>query len=188
LVGIPFTFIWVIGITNAINLLDNMDGLAGGIVCITASIAGILNLMIGQLPIAYMAFAIAGASLGFLFYNFNPAKIFMGDCGSLFLGYLVAFFGVSIQQSSGSSSAILMLLVPISLMSIPIMDTTLVTIKRLLAGRRIDQGGRDHTSHRLVAMGLSEKKAVLILYFVSALWGGLCILILKILLTTYYSV
>src|SRR5476651_1482280 len=162
--GIPLTFIWVIGITNAINLLDNMDGLAGGISAIIATICGVLGILNGEYNLAVMAFSIAGATIGFLFYNFKPARIFMGDSGSLFLGFSLSFLSVAVQSKLGSSSAILVLLIPISLMAIPIMDTTLVTIKRLAAGRRIDQGGKDHTSHRLVALGLSEKKAVLILY------------------------
>lgn len=177
--GIPLTFIWVIGITNAINLLDNMDGLAGGISAIIAIICGVLAMLNNEYVWAVMAFAIAGATLGFLFYNFKPARIFMGDSGSLFLGFLLAFLSIAVQGKLGSSSAVLVLLIPISLMAIPIMDTTLVTIKRLAAGRRIDQGGRDHTSHRLVALGLSEKKAVLTLYLISGIWGGLCLLMYK---------
>jgi len=177
--GIPLTFIWVIGITNAINLLDNMDGLAGGISAIIASICGVLGLLNGEYNLAIMAFAIAGATIGFLFYNFKPARIFMGDSGSLFLGFSLSFLSIAVQGKLGSSSAVLVLLIPISLMAIPIMDTTLVTVKRLAAGRRIDQGGRDHTSHRLVALGLSEKKAVLTLYLISGVWGGLCLLMYK---------
>jgi len=177
--AIPLTFIWVIGITNAINLLDNMDGLAGGISGIVALISGILSALNGQYTLAAMAFAITGAAVGFLFYNFKPARIFMGDSGSLFLGFSLSFLSIAAQTKLGSSSAILVLLIPISLMAIPIMDTTLVTIKRLAAGRRIDQGGRDHTSHRLVALGLSEKKAVLTLYSISAIWGVLCVIMLK---------
>ena len=177
--AIPLTFMWVIGITNAINLLDNMDGLASGISSIVAVITGILAIIKGDIGLAIIAFSLAGASTGFLFYNFKPAKIFMGDSGSLFMGFVLAYISISIQGQLGSSSAILVLLIPISLMAIPIMDTTLVTIKRLAAGRRIDQGGKDHTSHRLVALGLSEKKAVLILYFISAIWGMLCILMFK---------
>ncbi len=178
--GIPLTFIWVIGITNAINLLDNMDGLAAGITTIVAIITGVLGILNGALYISTMAFAIAGSAAGFLIYNFKPARIFMGDSGSLFLGFSLSFLSIAVQKNHGSSTAILVLLVPISLMAIPIMDITLVTVKRLVAGRRIDQGGRDHTSHRLVALGLSEKKAVLTLYFISAIWGLLCILIYKV--------
>ncbi|OCX54028.1 hypothetical protein BEL04_07070 [Mucilaginibacter sp. PPCGB 2223] len=177
--GIPLTFIWVIGITNAINLLDNMDGLAGGISGIIAIISGVLGLLNNEFTLALMAFAIAGATTGFLFYNFKPARIFMGDSGSLFLGFSLSFLSIAVQGKLGSSSAVLMLLIPIGLMALPIMDTTLVTIKRIAAGRRIDQGGRDHTSHRLVALGLSEKKAVIVLYVISAIWGVLCLLMYK---------
>lgn len=177
--GIPLTFFWVIGITNAINLLDNMDGLAAGISSIVALISGILAMLNNEYLLASMSFSISGATTGFLFYNFKPAKIFMGDSGSLFLGFSLSFLSISVQGKLGSSSAVLVLLVPISLMAIPIMDTTLVTIKRIISGRRIDQGGRDHTSHRLVALGLSERNAVLTLYVISGVWGGLCILMFK---------
>jgi UDP-GlcNAc:undecaprenyl-phosphate GlcNAc-1-phosphate transferase len=178
--GIPLTFIWVIGITNAINLLDNMDGLAAGISTIVAIITGVLGILNNEVNISIMAFAIAGSALGFLVYNFKPARIFMGDSGSLFLGFALSFLSIAVQKNNGSSTAVFVLLIPISLMAIPIMDITLVTIKRLIAGRRIDQGGRDHTSHRLVALGLSEKKAVLTLYLISAIWGLLCVLIYKV--------
>ncbi|MGN6398627.1 MAG: hypothetical protein ACTHMI_23865 [Mucilaginibacter sp.] len=177
--GIPLTFIWVMGITNAINLLDNMDGLAAGISAIVTIITGILTCLNGEIDLAIPAFAIAGAAIGFLAYNFKPARIFMGDSGSLFLGFSLSYLSIAVQYKVGSSSAIWVLFIPISLMAIPIMDTTLVTIKRVLAGRRIDQGGRDHTSHRLVALGLSERQAVLTLYGISALWGALCLLMYK---------
>ena len=177
--GIPLTFFWVIGITNALNLLDNMDGLAAGIAGIVAAIAGVLAAMNGDVFLATMAFALSGSSIGFLVYNFNPARIFMGDSGSLFLGFSISFLSVAIQKNIGSSSAILVLLIPISLMAIPIMDTTLVTVKRLIAGRKISTGGKDHSSHRLVALGFSEKKAVLVLYAISIAWGALCIFMLK---------
>lgn len=177
--GIPLTFFWVIGITNALNLLDNMDGLAAGIAGIVATIAAILGYMHGDMYLASMGFALAGSAFGFLIYNFNPAKIFMGDSGSLFLGFSIAFLSIAVQKNMGSSSSILVMLIPISLMAIPIMDTTLVTIKRLVAGRRIDQGGKDHTSHRLVALGFTEKKAVLVLYGICIIWGVVSILLLR---------
>jgi UDP-GlcNAc:undecaprenyl-phosphate GlcNAc-1-phosphate transferase len=174
--GIPLTFFWIIGITNALNLLDNMDGLAAGIATITAIIAGVISLLNNNLQLACLAFTVAGSAAGFLVYNFNPARIFMGDSGSLFLGFSIAFLSIAIQKNMGSSSSILVMLIPIGLMAIPIMDTTLVTIKRIFAGRRIDQGGKDHTSHRLVALGLTERKAVLLLYGISIVWGIVCIL------------
>jgi UDP-GlcNAc:undecaprenyl-phosphate/decaprenyl-phosphate GlcNAc-1-phosphate transferase len=169
--GIPLTFLWVIGITNAINLLDNMDGLSAGISSIVALISAILALQQGAIGLAVFGFSLAGACFGFLFYNFNPARIFMGDSGSLFLGFSVAYLSLAIQHTARNSTGVLVLLIPIGLMAIPIMDTTLVTVRRILSGRRIDQGGRDHTSHRLVALGLSERQAVLLLYLISAIWG-----------------
>lgn len=183
-ISIPLTFFWVIGITNAINLLDNMDGLSPGITSIISIVAGILLIQAKQYPLSAMAFAIAGSGIGFLFYNFNPAKIFMGDCGSLFLGFSVAFLTLAIQKNISSSSSIVIILVPIALMAIPIMDTTLVTFKRILSGRRVDQGGKDHTSHRLVALGLSERKAVVTLYLISIAWGMLCLFMNKIEIST----
>lgn len=174
-VGIPLTFIWIIGITNAVNLLDNMDGLAAGISFVISIIMTIVGVINNDFQIAGVSLCIAGATFGFLFFNFKPAVIFMGDCGSMFLGFMISFLAINIQTKLGSSPALLILLVPIAIVAIPIMDTTLVTIRRLISGRRIDQGGRDHTSHRLVALGLSEKKAVLLLYVISLIWGALCL-------------
>lgn len=174
-VGIPLTFIWIIGVTNAVNLLDNMDGLAAGISFVISVIMVIVGIINNDFQIASIALCVSGATLGFLFYNFKPAVIFMGDCGSMFLGFMISFLAINIQSKLGSSPALLVLLIPISIVAIPIMDTSLVTIRRLISGRRIDQGGRDHTSHRLVALGLSEKKAVILLYTISLIWGGLCL-------------
>jgi UDP-GlcNAc:undecaprenyl-phosphate GlcNAc-1-phosphate transferase len=179
--GIPLTFFWVIGITNAMNLLDNMDGLAAGLSCIISAIAGVLAVNSGEYELASFAFAITGSTFGFCFYNFNPAKIFMGDSGSLFLGFSLSFLSLALQKHfTGAGSPLLIVFVPVALLAIPIMDTTLVTVKRLFAGRKVSQGGRDHTSHRLVALGLSERKAVLALYGISTLWGILCVFIKSI--------
>jgi UDP-GlcNAc:undecaprenyl-phosphate GlcNAc-1-phosphate transferase len=179
--GIPLTFFWVIGITNAMNLLDNMDGLAAGLSCIISAIAGVLAVNSGEYGLASFAFAITGSTFGFCFYNFNPAKIFMGDSGSLFLGFSLSFLSLALQKHfTGAGSPLLMVFIPVALLAIPIMDTTLVTVKRLFAGRKVSQGGKDHTSHRLVALGLSERKAVLYLYGISLLWGILCLFIKSI--------
>jgi UDP-GlcNAc:undecaprenyl-phosphate GlcNAc-1-phosphate transferase len=170
-IGVPITFLWVIGITNAINLLDNMDGLSAGISTIIALIIGSISVIQGDMNTALLSFVLAGATLGFLRYNFNPAKIFMGDSGSLFLGYTLSFLALSVQKNLNDSSVYIVMLLPVILMVIPILDTSLVTIKRVISGRKIYIGGKDHTSHRLVAMGLSERKAVLILYGIGLLWG-----------------
>jgi UDP-GlcNAc:undecaprenyl-phosphate/decaprenyl-phosphate GlcNAc-1-phosphate transferase len=166
------TLFWLVGITNAFNLLDNMDGLSAGIAAITAGFRLVFFLNDGDMEAAQIAAAVVGACVGFLFHNFNPASIFMGDAGSLFLGFLVA--GLSLAGSwPYSRSTVSVLLFPVLILLVPIFDTTFVTIARTLAGRPVSRGGRDHTSHRLVASGLSERRAVITLYSVALLCGGL---------------
>ena len=169
------TLFWIIGITNAINLLDNMDGLAGGIACLGAVFQGCFFALQHQVAHACVAFALAGAVLGFLAFNFNPASIFMGDCGSLLLGYALAT--LALQQSYGRSRGLLAVIaVPVLVLLIPIFDTTFVTVTRLVRGRPVSLGGRDHTSHRLVTLGLSERRAVALLWAIGALAGGMALL------------
>src|SRR5436853_4150446 len=169
------TIFWLIGITNAINLLDNMDGLATGIAAIASGFLT-LNFIAGNQPTeAMMLGDFAAALIGFLIYNSNPASIFMGDSGSMFIGFFLASSSL-INLAGGRSRAFVpVLAVPILVLFIPIFDTTFVTILRKLSGRAASQGGRDHTSHRLVALGLSEKRAVLMLYGLAALSGLLAI-------------
>jgi UDP-GlcNAc:undecaprenyl-phosphate GlcNAc-1-phosphate transferase len=178
--GVPITFLWVIGITNAINLLDNMDGLSAGISTIVALIIGVISIIEGDTLTALLSFVLAGSTIGFLRYNFNPAKIFMGDSGSLFLGFVLSFLALSVQKNLNDASVYIIMILPLALMVIPIMDTSLVTIKRLISGRKIYMGGKDHTSHRLVAMGLTERKAVILLYSIAIVWG-----ITTVLLSSY---
>jgi UDP-GlcNAc:undecaprenyl-phosphate GlcNAc-1-phosphate transferase len=172
--------IWIVGITNAFNLLDNMDGLSAGI----ALIGGIflfltlyLNPQMSPLSgqVLLMCAAYMGALLGFLIYNFNPASIFMGDAGSLFTGFMLAAMTVAgspPQARIGSSVQLLSVIaVPILILFIPILDTGFVSVMRKLFRRPISQGGRDHSSHRMVAIGFSEKKAVLVLYAFSIAAG-----------------
>lgn len=164
LVDIWLTVFWIIGITNAINLLDNMDGLAAGISAIAAVSLGLSFLANGQPAETLLIAVFVGSLVGFLVFNFNPASIFMGDCGSMFVGFLLST-SVLLNQTGGRSRGILTILaVPVLILFVPIFDTTLVTVIRKLWGRKASQGGRDHTSHRLVALGLSERKAVLMLY------------------------
>ena len=172
---IAITFFWLVGITNAINLLDNMDGLAAG-VSATAAIFLAINLALnGQPGEAVMLGILAAALIGFLFYNTNPASIFMGDTGSMFIGFFLA--GSALLSASGarSRSFVVVLAVPVLVLLIPIFDTTLVTIMRKLAGRPASQGGRDHTSHRLVALGMSELRAVWLLYGLAVVSGMLAV-------------
>jgi UDP-GlcNAc:undecaprenyl-phosphate GlcNAc-1-phosphate transferase len=172
--ALPVTIFWIVGITNAVNLLDNMDGLAAGVSAISALAMGAFCLGRGDLTTAQMACALAGGAAGFLIYNFNPARVFMGDCGSMFLGFSLAGLALDGTQRS-APNLVLTLLVPVAVLAIPIFDTTLVSVSRVLNGRSVSQGGRDHSSHRLVALGLSERGAVLVFYALTALFGGLAL-------------
>lgn len=178
IVDIWITVVWLIGITNAINLLDNMDGLAAGISAIAALSLAVGFGSSGQSGELLFVAAFIGALLGFLVFNFNPASIFMGDCGSMFVGFLLASSVLMNQVVGGRSRGVLTILaVPALILFVPIFDTTFVTILRKLWGRKASQGGRDHTSHRLVALGLSEKSAVLMLYGFAILAGVMALLV-----------
>jgi UDP-GlcNAc:undecaprenyl-phosphate GlcNAc-1-phosphate transferase len=177
LLNMALAIFWLIGITNAINLLDNMDGLASGIAVIAAGFLALSFVNSGQYTEALVLLTFAGALLGFLVYNSNPASIFMGDCGSMFVGFFLASSAL-IRVSGGRSRSFLpVLAVPILVLFIPIFDTTFVTVLRKLSGRSASVGGRDHTSHRLVALGMSERRAVVMLYGFAALSGILAILV-----------
>ena len=169
--NILLSFVWLVGITNAINLLDNMDGLAGGISLITAGFLGYFFWRAGNTPLLLVSLSLAGGILGFLFFNFPPAKIFMGDSGSLFIGFTLALLAIARQPQASNVFAVMG--VPTLLFLLPILDTTLVTFTRLLRGQSPAQGGRDHTSHRLIAFGLSERQAVLVLYAMAVVSGVL---------------
>ena len=175
--NMAITIFWLIGITNAINLLDNMDGLAAGIAAIASIFLALSFVASGQMTEALMVAIFAAALLGFLVYNFNPATIFMGDCGSMFIGFFLASAALVNATGGRSRSFLPVLAVPILILFIPIFDTTFVTILRKLAGRAASRGGRDHTSHRLVALGMSERRAVLMLYGFAALSGLLALLV-----------
>jgi UDP-GlcNAc:undecaprenyl-phosphate GlcNAc-1-phosphate transferase len=176
-VNMVITIFWLIGITNAVNLLDNMDGLAAGIAAIS-SIFLAVNFIINSQPAEALVLAVfAAALIGFLIYNSNPATIFMGDCGSMFIGFFLATTSLMSIAGGRSRSFLPVLAVPILVLLIPIFDTTFVTILRKLSGRAASQGGRDHTSHRLVALGMSERRAVWMLYGFAALSGLLAMLV-----------
>lgn len=169
------TMFWIVGITNAINLLDNMDGLAAGISFIATVFLVYFFAVNGKWGMVTATALFSGGLLGFLVFNFHPASIFMGDAGSLFIGFLLS----ALPMATGfqpTSSLFSVLVVPALILLIPIFDTTFVTIMRTLARRAVSQGGRDHTSHRLVAIGLTEREAVLTLYGLALLSGGLALL------------
>lgn len=169
-VNAVLTLFWFVAVTNAVNLLDNMDGVAAGVTAIASFFLGLASASAGAMFQAAICWCIAGASLGFLYYNFNPAKIFMGDAGSLFLGASLAGLAVC-TPNQGTRSLVSVLFVPLAIVAVPILDTVLVTITRTLAGRAISQGGRDHSTHRLVALGLSERNVALLLYAFATIGG-----------------
>lgn len=164
-----FTYIWIVGITNSFNLLDNMNGLSVGIAVIASVFFGVVMCTSGQIPVAIAAFALAGAGLGFLKHNFPKANIFMGDTGSLVLGFVLATLAVMGSWSTKFFTTSLAM--PILILAYPIFDTMLVTIMRIAQGRSIFQGGRDHSSHRLALLGLKKKGAVLMIYSICIALG-----------------
>jgi UDP-GlcNAc:undecaprenyl-phosphate GlcNAc-1-phosphate transferase len=170
------TLFWIVGLTNAFNLIDNMDGLCAGIALI-AGAALLIDLLPGAagtrafFEARYLA-TLLGATAGFLVYNLHPASIFMGDSGSLLLGFSFAAVTLSAgHQVPGRSDVLSIVAGPVLVLLIPIFDTTLVAVSRSLSGRRAAQGGRDHSSHRLVAIGLSERRAVSLLWILAAIGG-----------------
>ncbi len=172
--ALPFTMLWIVGVINAMNLIDGLDGLAAGVaLCAVLTTFTISALRGDPLMMLYMA-ALGGATLGFLVYNFNPASIFMGDTGSMFLGYVL---GVGAIQASQKSSTTVAIIVPMLALGLPITDTLAAMIRRLLAGRPMFSADRGHIHHRLLDLGLSQKKAVLILYGTSALFGGVALFV-----------
>ena len=177
-INLFITLFWLVGITNAVNMLDNMDGLAAGVAAIAAIFLALTFLGNQQPAAALMVIALAAALAGFLVYNHHPASIFMGDCGSMFIGFFLASMALATHGGGGRSrSVIAVLAVPVLVLVVPIFDTTFVTVMRKLAGRAASQGGRDHTSHRLVALGLSERHAVWMLYCFATAAGIIAILV-----------
>lgn len=167
------TIFWLIGITNAFNLIDNMDGACAGVGTIAAAAVAAISLFTpaaaAGVGVAW-ASGLGGALLGFLVFNFHPASIFLGDSGSLFIGFLLAGIGCVASDAVGSARYWLGA-APVLVLAVPIFDTTLVTFARKLSGRPASVGGTDHTAHRLVRLGFSETRAVLVLYALSALSG-----------------
>ncbi|WIW71930.1 MULTISPECIES: MraY family glycosyltransferase [Anaerosinus] len=165
--AIPITIFWIVGLTNTVNLIDGLDGLAAGVSTIAAITILLVALQQGFLLVAVLTAALAGAAMGFLQYNFNPAKIFMGDTGSMFLGYMLA--GISVLGAV-KSAATIALIVPILALGLPILDTTFAIVRRYLNGTPIFKPDRGHLHHRLLDMGFTQKQAVLLMYVIS---GGL---------------
>ena len=173
---IGLTFFWVVGITAAFSILDHMDGLVSGVAAIASFFFALLALRNGQVLVATLGAAVFGASLGFLRWNFKPAKIFMGDGGAMFLGFMLATLGIKLRLAQTPEGIARM--IPVLILAVPIFDTTLVSISRL---RRellpFASPGKDHTAHRLARFYLGQRGAVLVLYGVGVLFGGLALLL-----------
>ncbi len=176
--SLALTVLWVVGITNAFNLLDNMDGLSAGVAALASTAFCLIAALNGQFMVAALAAGVAGCATGFLRHNFHPAKIYMGDAGSLFLGYLLAVLGLELQLET--TPPLVALFVPLLVLGVPLFDTTLVTVQRLLHGRSPAQGGRDHASHRLVWVGIPVPVAVCLLYAAGVALGWLALLLARL--------
>lgn len=174
--GIPITIFWVVAVTNAVNLIDGLDGLAGGVSCIAAltmAVVGWTQWQVfgaaGQREIIMLALMLAAALLGFLRYNFHPAKIFLGDSGSMLLGYTLAVMAIMGLTKSVTAVSVL---VPLVILGIPLLDTFFAVLRRYHRHRPIFQPDKEHLHHQLLALGLSHRQAVLVIYGISALLGA----------------
>jgi UDP-GlcNAc:undecaprenyl-phosphate GlcNAc-1-phosphate transferase len=171
------TLFWLVGISNSINFFDNIDGGASGTAAITSLAIFFIALQNGQVLVAAMSLVLAGSTLGFLSWNKPPARIYMGDAGSLFLGILIA--SLTIRVDTNGELGIFSLLIPFFLLAVPILDTSTAVIKRIARGVSPFQGGKDHLSHRLMRLGLEKREAVLALWTASAFFALLAFLILN---------
>jgi UDP-GlcNAc:undecaprenyl-phosphate GlcNAc-1-phosphate transferase len=166
--AIPLTILWVVGLTNTVNLIDGLDGLAAGVSTIASVTILLVALQQNFWTVAVLTAALAGSALGFLQHNFNPAKIFMGDTGSMFLGYMLAAISI---LGAVKSAATIALIVPIVALGLPILDTAFAIIRRYMSGRPIFKPDKGHLHHRLLEMGLTQKQAVLLMYVISGCLG-----------------
>jgi len=170
------TLVWLVGVTNAFNLLDNMDGLSGGIAAIASAFFVLMSAFSGQYLVGALAAAVLGACIGFLVYNYNPASIFMGDSGALFLGFMLAAIGIKLRFPDNVTFVTWM--IPPLVLGLPLFDTSLVIISRLRRGLNpLTTPGKDHVSHRLVAMDMTQREAVLTLYLVAGVLGLVAIFV-----------
>lgn len=176
-VAIPLTIFWIIGFTNTVNLIDGLDGLAAGVSFIASISMFLMAVSMNQYLPAMIIISMAGAALGFLQYNFNPAKIFMGDTGSMLLGYTMA---VTAVLGLVKTAATIALVVPVIALGLPILDTLFAIIRRKMSGVPIFTPDKGHLHHRLLALGLSQKQAVLIMYCVSIVLGIVAIFVANV--------
>lgn len=166
--AVPITIFWVISFTNVVNLIDGLDGLAAGVSAIASITVILVAAQMGYFHVAVLTSALAGGIIGFIRYNFNPATIFMGDTGSMFIGYMLAAISV---LGAFKTAATVSLIVPAIALGLPIMDTSFAILRRYTNGRPIFQPDKGHLHHRLLAMGMNQKQAVLLMYGITAMLG-----------------
>lgn len=175
LIGLPLTILWVLWITNAFNLIDGLDGLAAGSALFSTLVTGAVAIILHSEGILPLTVALAGAIAGFLLYNFNPASIFLGDCGSLLIGFLLSAMALAGSQKAPTVIAVA---IPIVSLGLPILDTTVAVLRRFLGCRRLFEADREHIHHKLLSCGVSHRHSVLVLYGVSACFGLLSLFLL----------
>ena len=176
--NILLSIFWLVGITNAFNFIDNLDGGAAGITLVASVSLCVLGFWGGQYLISSISLALAGAGLGFLWWNANPARIYLGDSGALFIGFILAIS--LLQFEPNVESRVASALIPVFILAVPIIDTSVVVVSRLLNGVSIFQGGRDHLSHRLISLGFDRRKTAYCLWSLSALLSSLSLVITKV--------
>jgi UDP-GlcNAc:undecaprenyl-phosphate/decaprenyl-phosphate GlcNAc-1-phosphate transferase len=174
-VGLPLTILWVVAITNAFNLIDGLDGLAAGSALFSTLVVFVVAVISQSAIVSLMSLALAGATLGFLRFNFNPATIFLGDCGSQFIGFMLAALALNGAQKAPTIIAVA---IPVVSFGLPILETTLSVLRRLISGRPIFTADREHIHHKLLQRGLSHRQVVIVLYAVSALFALLSLFLL----------
>jgi UDP-GlcNAc:undecaprenyl-phosphate/decaprenyl-phosphate GlcNAc-1-phosphate transferase len=169
--NVAVTVLWLVGVTNAFNLLDNMDGLAAGVAFVASGVFLINAWALGEFFISLMLVAFMGSLLGFLLYNFHPATVFLGDCGSLFIGFVMGSLTLLERYISHASSTLFPILMPVVVLALPLLDTATVVYIRLKERRPIYIGDSRHLSHRLVSLGFSQRAAVMFLYLITFALG-----------------
>lgn len=177
--SIPFTLLWVVGITNSINIIDGLDGLASGVISIACVTLGFVSILKGQIVVASICFALSGICLGFLIFNFPPAKIYLGDSGALLLGFIIA--EIAVWGALKTTTSVILLVAIISL-GFPIIETITSIIRRLLKGKNIFEADMGHFHYKLLYLGLKDKEVIMLLYIITILFSILSIILLKELL------
>lgn len=178
LIDLPLTVFWIVALINAVNWIDNMDGLAAGTAAITAGFFLLLALSQGQVLVSMLAAAIFGSAVGFLTYNFNPSSTFMGDMGAYTLGFVLAILAIKLKFAAQPLNVTWM--VPVFVLALPILDMNLAVLTRLLERRPLMLASKDHISHRFLSLGMSQRQTLALLYMASAVYGALALVISQV--------